>query len=140
MIEFNRPTWSSIKHARQWAATLGTYVFPYFGDCPVDLVSSADVMNALTPIWTAKPETARRVRQRISAVMKWAIANNFRSGNPAGEAIDAALPRTPQVQGASPGTALRGGPSGDRGGSEFRGNSGDEAVPGIPGSHGGAFR
>ena len=94
VIEFNRPTWSSIKHAQQWAATLGTYVFPYFGDCPVDLVSGADVMNALTPIWTAKPETARRVRQRISAVMKWAIANNFRSGNPAGEAIDAALPRT----------------------------------------------
>ncbi len=94
VIEFNRPTWSNIKHAQQWVATLGTHVFPYFGDCPVDLVSSGDVMNALTPIWTAKPETARRVRQRISAVMKWAIANNFRSGNPAGEAIDAALPRT----------------------------------------------
>ena len=68
------------------------------GDCPVDLVSGADVMNALTPIWTAKPETARRVRQRVSAVMKWAIANNFRSGNPAGEAIDAALPRTPRFR------------------------------------------
>ena len=98
VIEFNRPTWSSIKHAYQWATTLRTYSFPYFGDCPVDLVSSADVMNALTPIWTAKPATARRVRQRISAVMKWAIANNFRSGNPAGEAIDAALPRTPQFR------------------------------------------
>ena len=98
VIEFNRPTWSSIKHAQQWATTLRTYAFPYFGDCPVDLVSSADVMNALTPIWTAKPVTAKRVRQRISAVMKWAIANNFRSGNPAGEAIDAALPRTPQFR------------------------------------------
>ena len=98
VIAFNRPTWSNGKHADQWAATLRTYVFPHFGDCPVDLVSSADVMNALTPIWTAKPETARRVRQRISAVMKWAIANNFRSGNPAGEAIDAALPRTPRFR------------------------------------------
>ena len=98
VIALNRPTWSNSKHAYQWAATLGTYVSPHFGDCPVDLVSGADVMNALTPIWTAKPETARRVRQRISAVMKWAIANNFRSGNPAREAIDAALPRTPRFR------------------------------------------
>ena len=98
VVAFNRPTWSNSKHAYQWTATLGTYVFPHFGDCPVDLVSGADVMNALTPIWTAKPETARRVRQRISAVMKWAIANNFRTGNPAGEAIDAALPRTPRLR------------------------------------------
>ena len=98
VIEFNRPTWSSIKHAQQWASTLGAYAFPHFGEKPVDQISSGDVMNALTPIWTAKPVTAKRVRQRISAVMKWAIANNFRSGNPAGEAIDAALPRTPQFR------------------------------------------
>ena len=28
----------------------------------------------LTPIWHDRPETARRVRQRIGAVMKWAVA------------------------------------------------------------------
>ena len=98
VIAFNRPTWSNSKHASQWTATLRTYVFPHFGEKPVDEISSGDVMNALTPIWTAKPETARRVRQRVSAVMKWAIANDFRSGNPAGEAIDAALPRTPRFR------------------------------------------
>jgi integrase len=98
VIEFNRPTWRNAKHAAQWFSTLETYTFPHFGEKPVDEISSGDVMNALTPIWTAKPETARRVRQRVSAVMKWAIANNFRSGNPAGEAIDAALPRTPRFR------------------------------------------
>ena len=98
VIAFNRPTWRNAKHAAQWAATLKTYVFPHFGDRPVDEISSADVMNALTPIWTVKPETARRVRQRISAVMKWAIANNFRPDNPAGEAIEAALPKTPRLK------------------------------------------
>jgi integrase len=98
VIEFNRPTWRSAKYAAQWFSTLDTYTFPHFGEKPVDEISSGDVMNALTPIWTAKPETARRVRQRVSAVMKWAIANNFRSGNPAGEAIDAALPRTPRFR------------------------------------------
>ena len=98
VIEFNRPTWRSAKNAGKWSSTLATYAFPHFGEKPVDQISSGDVMNALTPIWTAKPETARRVRQRVSAVMKWAIANDFRSGNPAGEAIDAALPRTPRLR------------------------------------------
>ena len=98
VIEFNRPTWRSAKHAGKWSSALATYAFPHFGEKPVDQISSGDVMNALTPIWTAKPETARRVRQCVSAVMKWAIANDFRSGNPAGEAIDAALPRTPRFR------------------------------------------
>ena len=33
------------------------------------------------------PETARRVRQRIGAVMKWAVAMQHRPDNPAGEAL-----------------------------------------------------
>jgi integrase len=98
VIEFNRPTWRNAKHAAQWFSTLETYTFPHFGEKPVDEISSGDVMNALTPIWTAKPETARRVRQRVSAVMKWAIANNFRPDNPAGEAVEAALPKTPGIK------------------------------------------
>ncbi len=97
VIELNRPTWRNTKHAAQWGSTLKTYALPYFGSRPVDEVSGADVMKALTPIWTSKPETARRVRQRIGAVMKWAIANGFRPDNPAGD-IETALPKTPRVK------------------------------------------
>ena len=50
-------------------------------------------MAVLLPIWTEKAETARRVRQRISAVMKWAVAQGYRGDNPAGDAIAAALPK-----------------------------------------------
>ena len=50
-------------------------------------------MAVLMPIWNEKPETARRVRQRISTVMKWAVAQGYRADNPAGDAIGAALPR-----------------------------------------------
>ena len=53
----------------------------------------ADVMAVLTPIWIRKPETARQVRQRISAIMRWAIAQGYRVDNPAGDAIAAALPK-----------------------------------------------
>ena len=42
---------------------------PTLGDMPVDGIASADAMRALTPIWSAKRETAIRVRRRISAVM-----------------------------------------------------------------------
>ena len=50
-------------------------------------------MSVLLPIWTAKAETAKRVRQRIGAVMKWAVAQGYRRDNPAGDAIGAALPK-----------------------------------------------
>ena len=51
------------------------------------------MLAILTPIWHAKPETARRVRQRISAVMKWAVAMQYRPDNPAGEVLGQALGR-----------------------------------------------
>jgi integrase len=41
-------------------------------------------MRALGPIWTAKPETASRVRGRIESIIDWATARGFRRGeNPA---------------------------------------------------------
>ena len=93
VIEFHRPTWSSVKHAGQWEMTLSAYVFPQFGDRPVDQVTGEDVLSALTPIWNDKPETARRVKQRISAVMDWAVANGYRADNPAGRTMNQVLPR-----------------------------------------------
>ncbi|MXY51258.1 MAG: site-specific integrase [Gammaproteobacteria bacterium] len=82
----------------QWRATLGTYAFPRIGDKTVDAVTTADVMAVLSPIWSAKRVTAKRVRQRIGAVMKWAIAQGLRMDNPAGDAISAALPKHTAVQ------------------------------------------
>jgi integrase len=42
------------------------------------------VMKAIEPIWTAKPETASRVRGRIESVLDWAAARGYRTGeNPA---------------------------------------------------------
>ena len=76
----------------QWRATLGTYAFPRIGDKTVDAVTTVDVMAVLPPIWAAKRVTAKRMRQRIGAVMKRAIAQDLRMDNPAGDAISAALP------------------------------------------------
>ena len=80
------------KSERQWRSSLATYVYPRLGRIPVDRVTTADVMACLVPIWHTRPETARRIRQRIGAVMRWAIAQGYRADNPAGDAITAALP------------------------------------------------
>ena len=66
---------------------------PKIGRKRVDRITTADVMAVLLPIRSTKRETARRVRQRIGAVMKWAVAQGYREDNPAGDAISAALPK-----------------------------------------------
>ncbi|SLN41754.1 Prophage CP4-57 integrase [Roseivivax jejudonensis] len=84
LIESKRPGWKNAKHAAQWTATLDAYVFPKIGQMQVARVETADVIAALTPIWTTKPETASRVRQRIEAALDYATALGIRAGeNPA---------------------------------------------------------
>jgi len=76
--------WRNAKHRQQWRNTLATYAYPHMGDLPVADVDTAHVMAALQPIWTAKPETASRVRGRIEAVLDYAKAREWRMGeNPA---------------------------------------------------------
>ena len=74
VIAMHRPNWKSARHAAQWTGTLRDYVYPKIGQKCVDWISSTDVMAVLLPIWNEKHQTARRVRQRIGTVMKWAIA------------------------------------------------------------------
>ena len=69
------------------------YAMPKLGGRPVHRITTSDVMEVLLPIWNEKRVTARRVRHRISAVMRWAVAKGYREDNPAGEAIGAALPK-----------------------------------------------
>ena len=78
---------------KDWRWTLDNYALPKLGQRPVDRISTADVMAVLLPIWNDKRVTARKVRQRIGAVMRWAVAQGYREDNPAGDAIGAALPK-----------------------------------------------
>ena len=82
VVEQKRAGWRSPIHARTWLNSLERHAFPRIGNRPVSEVASADVLEVLTPIWHVKVQTARNVRQRISAVMEWAIAMNLRSDNP----------------------------------------------------------
>lgn len=92
-------SWRNAKHAAQWLSTLERFAFPHLGNRPVDDVESADVLRVLTPIWHEKPETARRVRQRIRAVFDWAKGAGHRLGdNPVDGLSRVLLRQTDEVQ------------------------------------------
>jgi integrase len=74
------PTWKNPKHAQQWISTLGEYAFPKIGRLPISTVGQPEVLSCLSPIWTLKHETARRVAQRIKVVLDVAKSKGFREG------------------------------------------------------------
>ena len=95
VIAIHREGWKDAgKSEKQWRASLRDYAMKRLGRKRVDQIATADVMAVLIPHWHTKTETMRRVRQRIGAVMKWAVAQGYRDDNPAGDAISAALPKT----------------------------------------------
>ena len=81
-----------------WLAVLERLAYPVLGDRRVDRIDQADVLRVLTPIWTAKSATARKVRSAIRQVFSWAQASGYVDANPAGEAIDGALPALRKVE------------------------------------------
>ena len=91
-IELCRPGWTNPKHAAQWESTLATYAFPIIGEMAVDEITPAHVLAVLEPIWTVKNETATRVKQRIGAVMDWAVQHGHCLYNPVGKGLLKALP------------------------------------------------
>ena len=85
------------KHGKNWIQMVEKYAFPTIGDNPLDQIDRLEVLNILTPIWTTKMETARRLRQRLRSVFAWGMAFGYIETNPAGESIDAALVSMPKV-------------------------------------------
>jgi integrase len=83
-IDAHAAGWRNAKHAAQWGSTLATYAYPEIGHLPVAAIDTGLMVRVLQPIWTTKPETAGRVRGRIEAILDYAKAIGYRSGeNPA---------------------------------------------------------
>lgn len=74
------PIWKNAKHGQQWINTLREYAFPKIGRMPVDAIGQPEVLMCLSPIWTDKHETAKRLSQRIKTVLDVAKSRGFRSG------------------------------------------------------------
>lgn len=83
-MEAHRDSWRNAKHKQQWENTLSHYVYPVFGKLPVGDIDHPLVLQVLKPIWKTRTETAKRLRGRIEAVLDWAHASDYRTGeNPA---------------------------------------------------------
>jgi integrase len=89
----NAPSWKNPKHKAQWINTLETYAVPSLGNRSVADIDAAAVRDCLAAIWLEKPETARRLRQRIATVIDWAVAKGYRATGLAMPVIDKALPK-----------------------------------------------
>tara|TARA_B100001179_G_scaffold228934_1_gene213786 strand:+ start:91 stop:1236 length:1146 start_codon:yes stop_codon:yes gene_type:complete len=97
--EEHKAAWKNGKHQAQWIKTLETYAFPTLGDKLVSDIEGPAIRDALSPIWLTKPETARRVRQRIGSVLDWACAKGFRETEAPMRSVLRGLPRQPKKQG-----------------------------------------
>ncbi|HXQ51493.1 MAG TPA: integrase arm-type DNA-binding domain-containing protein [Stellaceae bacterium] len=111
-IKSHREGWRNSKHAGQWESTLSTYAEPLIGALPVRSIETGHVMKVLeqevrtgddkiASLWSAKTETASRLRGRIESVLDWAKVRGYREGeNPArwrGH-LDQLLPSRAKVQ------------------------------------------
>jgi len=88
-----KKAWRNGKHNAQWIQTLETYAFPTIGDMPVSTVEGPAIRDLLAAIWLTKHETARRVRQRIGAVLNWAHAKGYRDAEAPMKSVSIGLPR-----------------------------------------------
>src|SRR4029450_7892113 len=73
----HKDSWRNDKHQAQWITPLSPYPFALIGNKPVSTIESPHVLKVLAPIWLTKPETARRVRQRMALVLDWGEAKGL---------------------------------------------------------------
>ncbi len=91
------PGWRNGKHKRDWASSLATYAYPHIGDVRIDQLTPAMVRDLLLDIWLTIPVTARRLRQRIKAVVDWAASKGYCAPLDL-SGINKGLPRQPRLK------------------------------------------
>jgi integrase len=96
--KMHSPTLKNPRDVKQWISSIRQYANPIIGDLRVDQIGTDDIQKTLEPIWLTVPETARRVRKRIGAVMDWAKTMKLRTeANPINEVrAGMGLPKQPK--------------------------------------------
>lgn len=97
-VEANAPHWRNARTAERWGRQLELHAYQAIGGKRVDQISRADVLRIVAPLIQSKPDTGRKVRQMVRAVLAAAQAHGHVDNNPAGDAIEAALPRAVSVK------------------------------------------
>jgi len=91
----NAPQWAKV-HAAEVIRTLERDVFPVIGAFPIGALTPPKILECLRLIESRSAiETAKRLRQRISAIYTYAIASGLATSDPA-EKVGAALKPLPK--------------------------------------------
>lgn len=84
--------WKNKRHAN-WISSFENHVFPVIGANPVHEVDSVCVVDVLSPIWLTIPDSARRILQRIGAVLDFAHIKGWLPGEVSLRSVRKGLPR-----------------------------------------------
>jgi integrase len=83
-IEAHEDQWRGTGSRRQWMQSLEKHALPKIGSMPIADIDVAAILSVLDPIAREIPETTKRVRRRIAAILDWAAARDLRlHDNPA---------------------------------------------------------
>lgn len=83
VIDEQAPGWRGRDTKAHWERSLYTYAKD-IGGLPVDVIQTDDVLSVVRPLWKERPESGRKLRQRIEAVLDVAAVRGWRQGaNPA---------------------------------------------------------
>ena len=86
VYDLNRAEWGEAT-AKRWIARMQQHACPALGDMAVDEITRRDLAALLTPLRREHHETARKVRQGLAKVFRWARANDYRIDDPADDAL-----------------------------------------------------
>lgn len=90
--------WSD-KTSLQFLSSLETHALPVLGRRRVDAIDGEHIIAALAPIWTTKPQIARKVRHRIIEVLAFSKARGWRAESPPpAKEITAGLAKQPESE------------------------------------------
>jgi integrase len=93
-----RAGWKDRRNA-SWIASFENHVFPLIGSKPVDAIDSKAALSVMEPIWLTIPDTARKILQRIGAVLDYAHIKGMIAQPVSLRSVRKGLPRqTRQVQ------------------------------------------
>jgi integrase len=80
-IEVRKTSWSSPKSERDWRSSLRRYVYPVLDAKPFAEIDTDDVLEFFVPLWIEKPETAKKIQERVRLVMGYGKARKWYKGD-----------------------------------------------------------
>ena len=83
VTENRSKNWKTSGTASSWARLFETDILPAIGDMRVSDITIQDVRDIVEPEWKGRGTKGYLARQNIESVFAWAVANGYRSDNPA---------------------------------------------------------